>query len=53
VAAAKSMGAAGFILDDPATVGQVLDQALAHPGPVIIEAVVDPDEIPVSPQHLN
>jgi pyruvate dehydrogenase (quinone) len=53
VAVARSMGAAGFLLDDPATVGQILDEALAHPGPVIIEAEVDPDEIPVSPQHLT
>jgi pyruvate dehydrogenase (quinone)/pyruvate oxidase len=32
---------------EPKPCGEVLDQALALPGPVILEAVVDPDEPPM------
>lgn len=53
VAAARAMGAVGFSVDDPEKLGAVLEQALAHPGPVIIEVVVDPEEIPVSPGELK
>ena len=42
VALAKAVGAEGVRIDDPAKAGELLDQALAMPGPVIIEAVVDP-----------
>ncbi len=42
VALARAVGAAGVRIDDPATAGALLDAALAIPGPVIIEAVVDP-----------
>lgn len=42
--AADAMGGRGFRVDDPARLGEVLDAALATPGPVVIEAVVDPDE---------
>ncbi len=36
-----------FTIDDPKECGRILDQALATPGPVIIEAVVDPLEPPL------
>jgi pyruvate dehydrogenase (quinone) len=39
---ARACGGAGFSIDDPAQCGTVLDQALATPGPVVVEAVVDP-----------
>ena len=39
---ARACGGTGFTIDDPAECGTMLDQALATPGPVIIEAVVDP-----------
>ncbi len=42
VALAKAIGADGVRIDDQATAGDMLDKALAMPGPVIIEAVVDP-----------
>ena len=42
VALAKAVGASGVRIDDPRTAGQKFDEALAMPGPVIIEAVVDP-----------
>src|ERR1700712_4517287 len=42
VALARAVGAEGVRIDDPKTCGAELDRALAMPGPVIIEAVVDP-----------
>jgi pyruvate dehydrogenase (quinone) len=42
--AAEAMGGRGFRVDDPARLPAALDEALATEGPVVIEAVVDPDE---------
>jgi pyruvate dehydrogenase (quinone)/pyruvate oxidase len=39
---AHACGGTGFTIEDPAECGTVLDQALATPGPVVVEAVVDP-----------
>jgi pyruvate dehydrogenase (quinone) len=47
---ARACGGAGFTVDDPARCGAVLDEALAEPGPVVVEAVVDPYEPPMPPQ---
>jgi pyruvate dehydrogenase (quinone)/pyruvate oxidase len=47
---ARACGATGFSIEDPATCGEILDQALATPGPVIVEALTDPNEIPMPPQ---
>ncbi|HEX5415548.1 MAG TPA: thiamine pyrophosphate-dependent enzyme [Chloroflexota bacterium] len=47
---ARACGGTGFCIDDPKTCGQILDQALATPGPVLIEAVVDPFEPPLPPK---
>jgi pyruvate dehydrogenase (quinone)/pyruvate oxidase len=41
VALAKAVGAQGVRVEDPTTAGALFAQALATPGPVIIEAVVD------------
>jgi pyruvate dehydrogenase (quinone) len=41
VALARAVGAEGVRIDDPRTAGAKFDEALAMPGPVIIEAVVD------------
>jgi pyruvate dehydrogenase (quinone) len=49
---ARSCGAGGFTLDDPEKVEEVLGQAFAHPGPAIVEAVVDPNEPPM-PGHVT
>jgi pyruvate dehydrogenase (quinone) len=46
-AVARACGGQGFTVEDPARCGEVLDQALAMPGPVLIEAVVDPFEPPL------
>src|SRR5436309_2743189 len=39
---AHACGGSGFTIDDPKDCGRILDQALATPGPVIVEAIVDP-----------
>jgi pyruvate dehydrogenase (quinone) len=44
---AHACGAAGYSVSDPAHVGKVLHEAFAQPGPVLIEAVVDPYEPPL------
>ncbi len=47
---ARACGASGFTIDDPALCGDVLDEALSRPGPVVIEAVVDQNEPPMPPK---
>jgi pyruvate dehydrogenase (quinone) len=47
---ARACGAAGFAVEDPAQCGAVLDQALAHPGPAVVEATVDPFVPPMPPK---
>jgi pyruvate dehydrogenase (quinone)/pyruvate oxidase len=49
-AVARACGGAGFTVEDPSEVGRVLDEALARPGPAVIEAVVDPFEPPMPPK---
>ena len=36
---AQACGAAGFTIDDPGAAHSVLQQALAHPGPAVVQAV--------------
>jgi pyruvate dehydrogenase (quinone)/pyruvate oxidase len=50
VKVAEACGGAGFRIEDPAQCGRVLDQALAVPGPAVVEAVVDPFEPPMPPR---
>jgi pyruvate dehydrogenase (quinone) len=47
---ARVCGGTGLTIEDPAECGRILDQALATPGPVIVEAVVDPFEPPMPPK---
>lgn len=49
-AVAQACGATGLTVEDPAQCGAVLDRALATPGPVLVEAVVDPFEPPMPPK---
>jgi pyruvate dehydrogenase (quinone) len=44
---AQACGGTGYTVDDPADCGRIIDQALATPGPVVVEAVVDPYEPPL------
>jgi pyruvate dehydrogenase (quinone) len=47
---ARDCGGTGFTIEDPAQCGAVLEQALNTPGPVIVQAVVDPLEPPLPPK---
>ncbi len=49
---ARSFGVSSFVIDDPNRCGAILDQALATDGPVLIEAVVDPNSPPM-PAKVN
>ncbi len=44
---AEACGAKGLRCDDPERIGSVLDEALAHDGPVVVDAVVDKNEPPM------
>lgn len=46
-AAARAFGASGFRIEDPADCPAIVEQALHTPGPVVVEAVVDPNEPPM------
>ena len=47
---ARGFGASGFTITEPTQCGEILDHALATPGPVVIEAVVDTLEPPLPPK---
>ena len=49
-AVARGFGVAAYSVDDPKQCGEVLRQALAKPGPALVEAVVDPHEPPMPPK---
>ena len=53
VAFARACGASGFAIDDPTRCADIMGEALATPGPVLIEATVDPDEPPLPPPPLR
>jgi pyruvate dehydrogenase (quinone)/pyruvate oxidase len=44
---ARACGATGLSITEPGECGRVLDEALAAPGPVVVEASVDPFEPPL------
>lgn len=47
---ARACGGSGYYIEDADKCGTILDQALADPGPVIVEAAVDPFEPPMPPE---
>ncbi len=47
VKVAEACGAKAFRIEQPGDCGRILDEAFATAGPVLIEAVVDPDEPPL------
>ncbi|MBW3624370.1 MAG: pyruvate oxidase [Armatimonadetes bacterium] len=47
---ANAMGATGFTIEDPKECGAILKKALHTPGPVVVQAVVDPNEPPMPPK---
>ena len=44
---AQACGARGFTIEDPREAQGVLREALSQPGPVVVQAVVDPNEPPM------
>jgi pyruvate dehydrogenase (quinone) len=50
VRVAEGCGATAVRIDDPERCAEQLRDALAAPGPVVVEAVVDPDEPPMPPK---
>jgi len=50
-AIARACGATGLRVDHPGELEAVVHQALATPGPVVVEGIVDPFE-PVMPGHI-
>ncbi len=49
VKVAEACGLCGVRIDDPARAGDQFEEALRRDGPVVIEAVVDPDVMPMTP----
>ncbi|HUR56934.1 MAG TPA: thiamine pyrophosphate-dependent enzyme [Opitutaceae bacterium] len=49
---ADAFGLKSFRVDQPGELSDVIGAALAHDGPALIEAVVDPDE-PLMPGHIT
>jgi len=47
---ARACGGSGFTIEDPEDCGAIVERALRTPGPVLIEAVVDPNEPPMPPK---
>jgi pyruvate dehydrogenase (quinone) len=47
---ALACGGVGFSIEEPGECGEILERALRTPGPVLIEAVVDPNEPPMPPK---
>jgi pyruvate dehydrogenase (quinone) len=43
----EACGVRSFTLDRPQDAEQVLREALSHPGPTLVQAVVDPNEPPM------
>ena len=49
-AVARACGATGIRLEDPNQCGDVVAAALSAPGPVVVDALVDPHEPPMPPK---
>ncbi len=49
---AQACGAAGYTIEDPEQAASILREALAHDGPVVVQAVVDPNE-PPTPGNIS
>ena len=49
-AVARGFGVSSFVIDNPKRCGAIVEQALATDGPVLVEAVVDPNTPPMPPK---
>jgi pyruvate dehydrogenase (quinone)/pyruvate oxidase len=50
VKVAEGCGARAFRVEEPSRCAETIKEALATPGPVVVEAVVDPNEPPMPPK---
>jgi pyruvate dehydrogenase (quinone) len=48
---AEGFGVKGFRLEKPEQCGAMLDAALAHPGPALVDAIVDANEPMLPPKR--
>jgi pyruvate dehydrogenase (quinone) len=53
VKVAEGFGIRGFCVEDPAQSGAVLEQALAEPGPALVEAIIDPNDPLLPPKRME
>jgi pyruvate dehydrogenase (quinone) len=53
VKVAEGFGMRGFRIEDPEDCGPVLDEALSHPGPALVEALIDPNEPFLPPKRME
>jgi len=53
VGVAEAMGLRGWRISTADECGPVLDQALAHDGPVLVEALIDPNEPLLPPKRME
>jgi pyruvate dehydrogenase (quinone)/pyruvate oxidase len=53
VAFAKACGGTGVAIEDPRDCGRILQRTLDTPGPVIVEAIVDPFTPPMPAGYLR
>lgn len=49
---AEACGAKGYTIEEPGQAAAILSEALAHDGPAVVQAVVDPHEPPL-PGNIN
>jgi pyruvate dehydrogenase (quinone) len=47
---ARACGATGYRVENASDCGRTLDEALSVPGPVLVDAIVDPHEPPLPPK---
>ncbi|HYG88343.1 MAG TPA: thiamine pyrophosphate-dependent enzyme [Azospirillum sp.] len=47
---AEACGGQGFTVDRPEDAGSAIEAALNHPGPVVVDCIVDPHEPPMPPK---
>ncbi len=45
-ALARTFGASGWRLERPEEIVTVLEEALSAPGPAVVDAIIDPDDLP-------
>jgi pyruvate dehydrogenase (quinone) len=50
---ARACGGAGFTIEHPDDCAEIVAQALATPGPVVVQAIINPNEPPMPPKTTS